>query len=243
MSSYGFNITVDVSNLKINDQLSPQIATAIRGAIQSSLAIVRDRWQQEVQQKLKSSRMLYLQGLGFDSIMYPIDSDGFAGAVQLKGKFPNMLEKGFPAFDIKAEFSKSSKVHKSKSGGWYLTVPFRHSVPNSNGMFGDSMPKGVYKAARKLTSGGRLSFPGAGDKSWTGYQRKNTKYDGLTRIVKSYQNTNQSQYYTFRRVSNNSDSMSWWHPGYGGVKVADKLLPFARSTFMDMLATNLNGIA
>lgn len=105
------------------------------------------------------------------------------------------------------------------------------------------MPRGIYKVAKKLPSRGKLSFPGSGDKSWTGYQRKNTKYDGLTRIVKSYQNTNQSQYYTFRRVSNNSDPMSWWHPGYGGVKVADKLLPFARSTFMDMLTTNLNGIA
>lgn len=86
----GFNITVDVSNLKINDQLSPSVATAIRGAIQSSLAIVRDRWQQEVQQKLKSSRMLYLQGLGFDSVVYPIDSDGFSGAVQLSGQGQNI---------------------------------------------------------------------------------------------------------------------------------------------------------
>ena len=242
MSSYGFNITVDVSNLKINDQLSPQIATAIRGAIQSSLAMVRDRWQQEVQQKLKSSRMLYLQGLGFDSVVYPIDSDGFAGAVQLKGKFPNLLETGFSAFDIKRGFEKSPKAHKSKSGGWYLTIPFRHSTPNSNGMYGSPLPKDVYKSARKLPNGGRLSFPGAGDKSWTGYQHKNKKYDGLTRIVKSYQNANQSQYFTFRRVSNNSDPMSWWHPGYAGLKIAAKLMPFARSTFLDMLTNNLNGI-
>ena len=238
----GFNITVDVSSLKVNDQLSPKVTTAIRGAIQGSLAIVRDRWQQEVQQKLKSSRMMYLQGLGFDSITYPIDSDGFAGAVQLRGKFPNMLERGFSAFDIKLGFGKSPKVSKSKSGGWYLTIPFRHSTPGSNGMFGSSMPKDVYKAAQKLPDGGRLSFPGVGDKSWTGYQHKNKKHDGLTRIVRSYQSANQSQYYTFRRVSNNSDPMSWWHPGYKGVKIADNLMPFARSTFVSMLTTNLNGI-
>ena len=238
----GFSITVDVSSLKVNDQLSPKVTSAIRGAIQSSLAIVRDRWQQEVQQKLKSSRMLYLQGLGFDSVVYPTDSMGFAGAVQLRGKFPNMLERGFSAFDIKIGFGKSSRVQKSKSGGWYLTIPFRHSSSGSNGMYGAPMPKDVYKAARKLTDGGKLSFPGAGDKSWTGYQRKNTRYDGLTRIVKSYQSATQSQYYTFRRVSNNSDPMSWWHPGYRGVKIADKLMTVAQSTFVDMLTNSLNGL-
>lgn len=236
------NITVDVSSLKVNDQLSPQITAIIRTSIQGSLAIIRDRWQRDVQTKLKSIRMLYLQGLGFDSVVYPLDSDGFAGAVQLRGKFPNMLEKGFSSFDLKLGFGKSSKAHKSKKGGWYLTIPFRHVTPNSNGMYGSPMPKDVYSAAKKLNDGGRLSFPGAGDKSWTGYQHKNIKYDGLTRIIKSYQNTNQSQYYTFRRVSNNSDSMSWWHPGYKGVKIAESLMPFAQSTFVEMLTNNLNSL-
>lgn len=242
MSNSKFNITVDVSHLLVNDQLSPQVTTAIRTSIQTSLAIIRDRWQREIQTRLKSTRMLYLQGLGFDSVVYPLDADGYAGAVQLRGKLPNMLEHGFPSFDIKRGFAKSPRAHASKSGGWYLTVPFRHSTPGSNGMYGTPMPKTVYSAARKLADGGRLSFPGAGDRSWTGYQHKNTRYDGLTRIVRSYQSANQSQYYTFRRVSNNSDPLSWWHPGYRGVQVASRLMPFAQSTFMSILSNSLNGI-
>lgn len=236
-----FNVRIDLASLGLNDQLSPQIANAIQNSIQASLAVVRDRWQTEVQNKLNSTRPLYLQGLSFDSIMYPFEGNVFSGAVQLQGKFPNMLETGFSAFDMKIGFSKSDHKIQKKDGGWYLTIPIRHSTSGSF-MYGNAMPKSVYNQAKKLPSGGTLSFPGAGDVSWKGYQRKNKTYDGLQRIVKSYQKTSQSQYMTFRRVSDKSDPNSWWHPGFAGVKVAEGLLPFAEKTFVDILTTNLNGI-
>lgn len=235
-------VTVDLDKLGINDQLAPQVVNAVQSSIQASLAIIRDRWQTEVQNKLNSARPLYLQGLQWDSVMFPYDGDMFSGAVQLQGKFPNMLETGFTAFDMKIGFSKSDRKIKKKDGGWYLTIPFRHSTPGSF-MYGQPMPKAVYKKASKLGAGETLSFPGAGDVSWKGYQRKNKTYDGLQRIVKSYQKATQSQYMTFRRVSDKSDPNSWWHPGYSGVKIAEGLMPFAQKTFVDMLTTNLNGIS
>lgn len=89
------NITIDLDSLGINDQLSPKIVDAVQSSIQTGLAIVRDRWQTAVQNKLNSTRPLYLQGLQFDSIIYPYNNNMFSGAVQLQGKFPNMLETGF----------------------------------------------------------------------------------------------------------------------------------------------------
>lgn len=236
-----FTIKVDLDSLGVNDKLSPQIVNAVQSSIQVSLAVIRDRWQTTVQNKLNSTRPLYLQGLSWDSVMYPYDGNMFSGAVQLQGKFPNMLEKGFGSFDIKVGFSKSDRKIKKKDGGWYLTIPFRHSTPGSF-MYGQPMPKAVYSQAKKLNAGETLSFPGAGDVSWKGYQRKNKTYDGLQRIVKSYQKATQSQYMTFRRVSDKSDPNSFWHPGFSGVKVAESLMPFAQKTFVDMLTTNLNGI-
>lgn len=236
-----FTVSVDLSSLGINDQLSPQIVDAVQSSLQVSLAIIRDRWQTTVQNKLNSTRPLYLQGLSFDSIVYPYDNDSFSGAVQLQGKFPNMLETGFSAFDMKIGFSKSDKKIKKQNGGWYLTIPIRHSTPGSF-MYGQSMPKDVYGVAKKLGNKESLSYPGAGDVSWNGYQRKHKTYDGLTRIIKSYQKATQSQYFTFRRVSDKSDPMSWWHPGFSGVKVAEELMPFAKKTFVDILVTNLNGL-
>lgn len=243
----GLNVTVDLKGLGIDDQLSPQVVGAIQASMQTSLAIIRDRWQTSVQNKLNSTRPLYLMGLNFDSIQYPYENNAFSGAVVLRGQLPNMLEEGFPDFDMKIGFSKSKKIKKKDNGGWYLTVPIRHSTPGSF-MYGQAMGKDVYGVAKKLNAyksgqgNARLNWPGAGDVSWKGYQRKTNNYNGMVRIVKSYQKATQSQYMTFRRVSDTSDPMSWWHPGFSGVKIAESLMPFAEKTFIDILTTNLNGI-
>lgn len=243
----GLNVTVDLGGLGIDDQLSPQIVGAIQSSMQTSLAIIRDRWQTSVQNKLNSTRPLYLMGLNFDSIQYPYENNAFSGAVVLRGQLPNMLEEGFSAFDMKIGFSKSKRIKKKDNGGWYLTIPLRHSTPGSF-MYGQAMGKDVYGVAKKLNAyksgqgNTRLNWPGAGDVSWTGYQRKTNNYNGMVRIVKSYQKATQSQYMTFRRVSDTSDPMSWWHPGFSGVKIAESLMPFAEKTFIDVLTTNLNGI-
>lgn len=220
------------------------ISNAIQISITNSLAIVKDEWQRRVQQKLNSTRPLYLMGLDFDSVVYPFGSDPFAGAVVLKGKFPNMLEAGFPAFDEKVGFSKSSRKHPTKDGGWYLTIPMRHSTPGSF-MYGKPMPKNIYGQVKKLNHKEHISVPGGQKTSWTGYVHKNNIYDGLTRIIKSYHNpdtgkiTKQSQYFTFRRVSDKSDPLSWMHPGYSGVKIADALQPYALQTLERELRKNL----
>lgn len=241
------NINVNTSELGVNldAMMGSAIASAIQTSIMNSLAVVKDEWQRRVQQKLNSTRPLYLLGLNFDSVVYPYGNDAFAGAVVLKGQFPNMLEAGFPAFDEKIGFSKSSRKHTSKSGGWYLTIPMRHSTPGSF-MYGSPMPKNIYSQAKKLNNREHLNIQGGQKTSWTGYVHKNNIYDGLTRIIKSYHNvntgkvTNQSQYFTFRRVSDKSDPLSWMHPGYSGVKIAEELQPYALQILENELKKNLS---
>lgn len=228
------NISLDKYGLSPADLASPQLANAIQASITTTLAVIKDRWQSEAQQKLHSTLPLYLMGLDFNSVVYPYGGDAFSGAVELHGKFPNMLEKGFPAFDMKQGFGKSQRATHTKSGGWYLTIPIRHSTPGAF-MYGKPMPPNIYAQAKKLSNGKSLSVPGGAAKSWTGYQHKANIHDGLTRIVKSYGRAKQSQYMTFRRVSNNSDPQSWMHPGYIGAKIADDLQPFAATTFTKSL--------
>lgn len=243
------DIHVDASVLGANldSVLGPQISQALSVSVQNSLAVVRSEWIRRVQNSLNSTRPLYLLGLDFDSVVYPLNNNPFSGAVMLRGKFPNMLEQGFPAFDQKIGFSKSSKKHTSKDGGWYLTIPFRHSVPGSF-MYGNAMSKEIYSQAKQLGNGGRLSVKGDQKTSWTGYVHKNNIYDGLTRVVKSYNNpntgktTNQSQYFTFRRVSDKSDPLAFWHPGYKGVKLAQQLETYALQIFKAEVEKNLSRI-
>lgn len=239
------NLDVKSLGLGVDDLVSPKVVGAIESSIQTSLALIKDRWQHSVQDKLNSTRPEYLKGLEF-GIQYPY-GDHFCGAVVLDGKFPNMLEKGFKPFDIKIGFSKSQKIVRKKDGGWYLTIPLRHSTPNSF-MYGQPMPKDVYGVAKKLNpyqsglGNQRLQWKGQAEKSWTGYQHKTNIYQGMVRIVKSYQKATQSQYMTFRRVSDKSDPSSWWHKGFAGVHIADQIMPFARKTFMDVMKYNLSNI-
>lgn len=242
------NIKVDLRDYNVQNQLEPRITEAVRSSLETSLAMVQDRWQQTAQQKLHSTIPLYLMGLDFKSIIYPYQGDPFTGAVELHGKFPNMLETGFAAFDEKIGFSKSPHITPKKDGGWYLTIPIRHSTPGAF-MYGNAMPKDVYGVAKKLGNNQSLSSKDlygvnqtAKGKSWNGYQHKSNIYDGLTRIIKSYQNTKQSQYMTFRRVSDKSDPLSWQHPGFVGVKIAKSLEPFATDTFTKLIEYNLNNM-
>lgn len=94
MKNPDFSVSVNLDSLGVGDQLSPRVVEAIGSSLQTSLAIIKDRWQTEAQTKLNSSRSLYLMGLSFDSVVYPYDSP-FSGAVILQGQLPNMLETGF----------------------------------------------------------------------------------------------------------------------------------------------------
>lgn len=234
------DIKINLDSLGINDQLSPKIVQAVQTSIQGSLAIIRDKWQSEAQKKLHSTRPLYLQGLQFDSVQYPYKNN-WTGVVQLTGKLPNMIETGTPAFDIKIGLGNSPRKTNKPGGGWYITVPMRHSTPNSY-LYGKPMPKDIYNMAKKLGNRQSLSIKGQGDVSWTGYQRKYNTYDGLTRIIKDYGKVKQSQYYTFRRVSDKSDPKSWWHSGFKGIKIAKNLETFSTQTFTDMIKASISSI-
>lgn len=239
-------IKIDIDAMSIANQIAPQLDRAVQSSMSVTLAMLKDRWTQEVQKKLHSTIPLYLMGLDFNSIMYPYQGNPMVGAVELHGKFPNMLEQGFSAFDMKVGFSKSPRAHKKQDGGWFLTIPIRHSTPGAF-MYGNAMPKDVYGVAKKLGDREQLT-PDQLVKlgrnnvttSWNGYQHKSDIYAGLTRIIKSYNNSKQSQYMTFRRVSDKSDPLSWQHPGFIGTKIAETLEPFASETFNKLLQYNLS---
>lgn len=242
----GIDISVGLESLGVADLLSPAIVCAVESSIATSLALIKDRWVSEAQSRLYSTRLDYLVGLDIGSIQQPYDNP-LTGAVVLMGKVPNAIEQGYTAFDMKPGFMNSPRAARTKSGGWYLTIPIRHGTPGSTSM-GSTMPASVYTQSRQLNPYGSglgntsLGNMGAGDTAWNGYVHKSNVNSGMVRIVKSYQRATQSQYLTFRRVSNNSDGSSWWHPGYSGAHIAGSIEGFARDTFTRALEDNLGRI-
>ena len=196
----------------------------VSDALKATLAYARATWTGIAQQNLKTSRETYV-----NAIEGVVMTDQFNGYIELRGSFPAMLEQGFDQFDIKSGFEKSPKVTNKPSGGWFLTIPYRHNTPGASS---PTMPNNIYSRAKKLQSSKQLSealVAALGYKretSHTGYQWKNTMYDNLTRITKVYDSGKKhSQYITFRRVSDKSDPNSWIHPGYKGLKALDKVVP------------------
>ncbi|BAK52957.1 hypothetical protein F373_gp145 [Bacillus phage SP-10] len=224
-----------------SDVLNSQIRSSATASISSTLMATKSHWEQLVQQRLKTSRADYLLGLNADnSLTFP---DEFTGVLTLRGQWANMLEEGFPAFDMKSGFSHARNVKQKKDGGWYMTVPFRHRTPNTAGsaVGGRAMPDDIYSHARAMRgqsprlAGTEDKYPAG--KSWTGYQHKNGIYEGLTKNRKKYERAVQNSYYTFRRVSDKSDPSSWKHPGFKGVKAFQEVESFAQQTFTQVFNT------
>ena len=226
-------ITIQVP-LGFSNVLNNQLRQAASAAIQSTLIASKAKWEQIAQQKLTTTRADYLLGLNADdSLEFP---DMFTGILRLRGKWPNMLEEGFPAFDMKKGFQRSDRAKPKKNGGWYLTIPLRHRTPGTTGsaVGGAAMPMDIYARARalrantqRLTGTEQQYPPGV---SWTGYQHKSGIYEGMVRKERFYDKVAQSHYMTFRRVSDKSDPKSWWHPGFEGVRAVDQVAKFAQDT-------------
>lgn len=144
-------ITVDLSQVIEEFSLKEQQADLLGVQVVNA---VTDRiyynWTSAVKQGLHSTRKLYLQNL-------QIGQNGpLSKYIILTGDFPNQLEQGFGAFDMKNGFKKGSKVKMKKNGsGWYMTIPFRFATPGALGeseIFSAVMPPDVYASVKKLQS-------------------------------------------------------------------------------------------
>lgn len=205
----------------------------INNALRATLNYARHEWISDAQQNLRSTREDYISGLQGVTI-----TENNKGYIELKGSFPTMIEEGYSSFDMKMGFANSPKK-KETPMGWYLTIPFRHMTASK---IYPTMPKNVFKEAKKLSTGDRLTEALVRDlgykpeTSWAGYEWKNSMYDSLTRIVKEYSSgKTHGHYTTFRRVSNKTDTNAWMHPGYQGLKALDRVAPKVEDFFYDYI--------
>lgn len=170
-----------------------------------------------------------------------------------KDKLIKMLEEGASPFDIKQGLMNSSKVKVGKNGKRYITVPFRWGTPGAVGdadVFSGVMPTEVYNAVRSMSQtipvrGGGSRTPGlntstlsnpflaaplqrraisdsAGKVLFNEYKHKTSLYSGITQQKDGA--TGQNRYFSFRRVSTNSDSDAFVHPGIEQYHLVQKAL-------------------
>lgn len=179
--------------------------------------------------------------------------DNMTGEVFTTSPHASLIEDGQDAHDMKPGLLASPKAHTNKDGKRWITVPFRHGIPGTTGM--QAMPKNVYQQAQKLgfsrrnnalrafftgdkyTWNDRLSKQSQGQRSHggdhpgAGYTWSTGQYSGMVRMGQA----KQTQYLTFRRVSENSDPRSWQHPGTKPKPIREAVIENTKEDVLELI--------
>lgn len=235
-------INIDLGDLveefNLSGDQSVFLGSSIIDAVVSEYQI---RWQNLISSELHKTRNEYKRGV-FIERESPLSVT--FGLTNRSSSIPLMIEEGQPPFDEKEGFRNSPKRKIAQDGGWYIDIPFRHATPEvvaDSGLFASIMPRQIYNAVQKT---GRLgsgnlpeSFSEKGQRkainrlgvNKPAYMHKASIYEGLTKVnIASTQNEKRSGYFTWRRVSENSDPNSWWNGGIVPYKLMDKALEQAK---------------
>ena len=67
------------------------------------------------------------------------------------------------------------------------------------------------------------------------YTWKSSPYAAMSKVSKTYKKATQNQYFTFRRVSDNSDPSAWWHPGFIAQRFVNKVASYVEQQLKGLL--------
>lgn len=229
-----------------------QVKAVVASAMPKLGALAIDRLTVEAQRTLHTTASDYVRGLQEPDSLKASEA---GVVVTLVGELPQALERGFNAFDLKSKLLQHAKRF-TRSGAPYVDVPFRHGASADatrlQGMPADTYAaiQQVFQEAKESGSSGRVRLrqrtPGAsftrnlrfGDKIIpTAVQHKRGLYDDMIRTASNV--SSGGQYRTIRRISENSDATSWWHPGFRGVHIFDKVMPTLEPTLKTILSDSL----
>lgn len=260
-------IPIEINSNDILSQykiLSKEIDNVIDTVVKDITAAFAAEWEETAKTDLKSTRNRYLQNLRV------VDEGRMSGAVILdytKDSLVKMIEEGSSPFDMKVGFSNSSKrkvVERADgSSGWYLTIPFSLGTPSSNieSGFSSILPESVYNVAKSQpivnnnksqglrkddlpsefqepATRAAITIPES--QSFLEYKHKASIYQGVVKQKDSV--TGQSSYYSFRRVSDNSDENSWGFPGLESKNLAEKAYSSFKSKLPKLISDTLERV-
>lgn len=222
------------SSAAIAAKLKPLVEKAFADATPKIAALVVDRVTQEADMKLKSMAPQYKRAVQ-DPDAVKVDEHGLK--IHIKDPVVLALELGVNSFDIKAKMLP----HAQRFGrsGPYIDVPFSHRPYSATK--GEGVPKSVlsslFKKADKagpeesVRSGVKGAAPRQFERSLsfggstvtTQVKHKVGIHENMIYARRATGGVSQSSFKTIRRISSNSDPMSWWHPGFTGLGIFRKV--------------------
>lgn len=210
-----------------------RLKAAVAAKVGDTTARTQQAWIQAAQSLTKSGE--YARSIQAE---WPVGDQPFAGRVFSTSPYAAALEYGTGDRDMKPALLASPKAHTSKSGGRYISIPFRHGVPGAESQ--PPMPVDIYRAAHALgryaqtrdrlqgsrvvggmtvaQRGWRSKLPVGGMPG--SYTWRTGPYAGMVKAGMA----RHTQYLTFRTVSSNSAPSSWWYPGFAARHVRQQAL-------------------
>ena len=219
------------------DGLEAGMIEAFEKAIGGLAHAARSEWIRIAQQRLKSSRADYVNGLQ-QAESFSMKKLGSASQfeITLVGEFPNNLEHGLPAFDMKSVrpgWLGGGKAIRAKEGHSYVRIPFRHSTSSSSRLAysGKAAKVGLQKELKRTVKEfglDRMVRSSSGDVVGGTVARLKNKtagvhpyLQGLTRVqtptggkTKDGKGRGSGKLLTFRVMSEKSPASAWIHPGF-----------------------------
>lgn len=233
-----FSVNINADSYARIGSMAKTLDNTVKTAIADSLSQIQSQWVNLANERLTSGKEAYVASLTSPDAI-EISPDGYSGKIVITDSFPKKLEAGSAPFDLKSGFANSDKVKTSKSGDWYLDVPIRHGTPNSTNL-SSVLPSGIYNRMKKLPAWGTLDTSSLNANYYSPEVLKNL--NGLKKIPIEGGKRNLNAYMTWRRVSANSNSDSWIHPGFEGIELSREIQPIAREIFERTVKEYINDV-
>jgi hypothetical protein len=238
-------VTIQVLSAK-GDAIRAKIDAAVKRAMTEAApnvtTLLIDRLSQEADRSLGASAQEYKRG-----IQDPQAIEITEHSVTLRPITPaaQALEAGYQAYDIKARVLAKARRF-DRNGDPYVDVPFSHKTEGTGAMPGEvkaSLDRELRNVQARLRHAGQstagavarhrahtpgqsftrtLHGPNGQPAAQLAVQHKRGIHDDMIRR-RLRERSRSSEYSTFRRISANSDPLSWWHPGFHGVKLFSKV--------------------
>lgn len=235
--------------------LSEAMTATIDSAVSSIAIGAQNHWVGLAQDRLKTSRDTYINGLR-QSESYSIK--GSAGLqtfeIALVGQMANNFEFGVPSFDMKTVrpgWLGGAKAKRAKDGHSYVIIPMRHSTSSDARMAYSGKAAAVGNLKDQLKSAVRQYGLDRMIKTGTGQVVEgpvtripksapvHPYLKGLTRVQKSNAGRGSSQLVTWRVMSEDSPASSWIHPGIKGANLLPEVETWINNRLDEVIETIL----
>lgn len=222
--------------LKIRSQLAARLSAQVRSA--AAVAIQKTAVAAvDILSKIADAKLGHSADDFKNALPDAISAEKTSLKIELTG-FAKDLNDGFAARDMKPDLLASPGAKTSATGGRYIDIPFKHTLKTLPGSIRTSVERQVSKELSSAKSEGRPtqsplrvvgSLPGQvnsqqrfnskGTTRQVDVKQKTSIYSDMFRVAK---NKASGSYQTIRRISDNSDKQSWWHPGFEGIRALEQ---------------------